>query len=92
MINLCEKLEKELKIPPQLTEKGKVFIQFSLDTVGNITETTVIRSLNEAVDQEALRASSAIDIKFTPGKINGCAYEVKMILPVTFDPNSNKGK
>ncbi len=86
--NLYKKLAKELKVPPQITERGKVFVRFSLDTAGNITETTIIKELNEAADQEALRAFSAIDIQFTPGKMNGRPCPVKMILPVTFDPKN----
>ncbi|MGD1889772.1 MAG: TonB family protein [Cyclobacteriaceae bacterium] len=91
MINLYEKLEEELKVPPRLSEKGKVFIQFSLDTLGNITETTIIHGLSEAADREALRALSVIDVQFIPAKIDGRPVEVKMVLPVTFDPeNQNK--
>ncbi len=84
--NIYEKLEEELNAPPQITERGKVFVQFSLDATGNTTETTAIKGINEAADQEALRAFSVIDIQFTPAKMNGRPCPAKMVLPVTFDP------
>ena len=83
-----DSLYTELEVPSQLTKKRKVFIQLSLDTTGNITETAVVKGLNRAADQEALKAFSTINIQFAPAKINGQPYTTKVIIPVTLDPEN----
>lgn len=79
------KLSEELKYPGQLAEGGKVFIQFTVDTIGNVVDAEVIKGLNDIADKEALRAFVAVDEKFEPGNQRGKVVRAKMILPVTFD-------
>ena len=71
---------------PEIAKKagieGRVFVQFVIDTEGNVTEAEVARGLGAGTDQEALRCVE--ELKFTPGKQNGEVVPVKMSLPVTF--------
>ena len=80
------KLSEELKYPGQFAEGGKVFIQFTVNTIGNVVDAEVIKGLNDVADQEALRAFVAVDEKFEPGNQRGKAINVRMVLPITFDP------
>jgi hypothetical protein len=91
MMNLYKKLDKELNIPPQLTQKGKVFVQLSLHTAGNITETVVFRGISKVVDKKVLSAFSAIDIRYTPAKINEQPCATNMAIPVLM-MSTNRGK
>ena len=54
--------------------------------IGNVVDAEVIKGLNDVADQEALRAFVAVDEKFEPGNQRGKAINVRMVLPITFDP------
>ena len=71
---------------PEIAKKagveGRVFLQFIVDELGNVTDPIVTRGIGAGCDEEALKA--ILLAKFTPGRQRGKAVKVKMSLPVTF--------
>ena len=63
--------------------EGKVFVQFVVDREGQITKAEVLRGVNEALDAEALRVVSEMP-NWTPGKQDGNAVNVEMVLPIAY--------
>ncbi|BDD06047.1 M56 family metallopeptidase [Aureibacter tunicatorum] len=72
---------KEAKI------EGRVFIEFIISKDGNIESPTIIKGVEESLDQEALHAFNTINTKWTPGQIDGKKVNVKMVLPIIFKLN-----
>lgn len=78
---------------------GRVFVQFVVDTDGNVHDPTITRGMPEQegvsssildlFDEEALRAITTQE--FEPGKKDGEIINVRMSLPVTFrDPEGGE--
>ena len=78
-------IQKHIKYP-HIAKKagieGRVFIQFVVDTNGNVVDPVVVRGIGGGCDEEAVRAVS--QAKFKPGKQRGQTVKVKMSVPVTF--------
>lgn len=85
-----EKINNELNIPENLAKGGKVYVQFTVTTEGNITDVVVIKGLNKIADEEAVRTLLAIDEKFEPATQRGKAVSARMVLPITFDPKKRR--
>jgi protein TonB len=62
--------------------EGVVYLQFIVDKQGNVKNIEVLRSPNETLEEEAIRALKATT--FTPGKQRKQPVEVRMSLPVRF--------
>ncbi len=82
---LIEKINQKLRYPDQLVEGGKVYIQFTVDTAGNMVDAEVIKGLNEIADKEALRAFRSVDEKFEPARQRGKVVRMRIVIPITFD-------
>ncbi len=67
---------------------GRVIVSFVVDKEGNVTNPTVVRSVSESLDKEALRVVSAMP-KWTPGMQDGKAVDVKYVVPVNFNIHSD---
>ena len=83
---LMKWLSKNLKYPASAQEngiQGRVLVQFVVNKDGSIVEPKVIRSVDPALDKEALRVVSAMP-KWQPGKQRGKTVRVRFTLPVTF--------
>ncbi|PIB37078.1 hypothetical protein BFP72_17540 [Reichenbachiella sp. 5M10] len=63
--------------------EGIVFVQFIVDTEGNITEAQVLKGIGNGCDAEALRVVQNSQ-KWKPGMQDGKAVNVKMVLPITY--------
>lgn len=63
--------------------QGRVIVQFIVEPDGSITNTAVLRSVDAALDREALRVISTMP-KWSPGKQRGVAVRTKYTVPVTF--------
>lgn len=63
--------------------EGKVFVQFIVDTDGSITEVQAIKGIGAGCDTEAVKIV-ANSPKWQPGRQNGKAVKVRMILPISF--------
>lgn len=87
---LFKKISEEINFPDTLTEKGRVFIQFIVDTVGNIRSPEVIKGFNVLAEKEALRAFKKVDEKFYPAQNKGKAVNTRLIIHIVFDPETDK--
>ena len=79
-------LTKNLRYPAEAIRKkvqGKVVAQFIVNDDGSITELKIIKSLNAACDQEALRVLRMMP-KWKPGKQLGKPVASRFTLPVLF--------
>jgi protein TonB len=63
--------------------QGKVFIQFVVDEQGSISEVQVLRGVDVALDNEALRVVRQMP-KWKPGRQGGKAVKVRYTVPISF--------
>jgi protein TonB len=85
-VEMMKFLSTNVKYPQEAMEKGiqgRVVVQFIIEKDGSITESKVVKKVNEHLDAEALRVVSEMP-KWTPGKQRGKEVRVKYTLPVTF--------
>lgn len=79
-------LSKNIKYPASAMAKnvqGRVIVQFVVEKDGTPTEFKVMRSVDPALDAEALRVMQEMP-KWKPGMQKGQVVRVKYTLPVTF--------
>ncbi len=79
-------IQSNLKYPMDAIDskvQGKVFVEFLIDEMGNTALPSITVGLSESCDKEALRLLNASP-KWNPGKQNGKAVIVRMVLPITF--------
>ena len=83
---LFEYLGSNVKYPAEATatnKSGRVIVSFVVDKEGNIKEPTILRSVCDPLDKEALRVIKEMP-KWTPGRQNGEAVDVKYVIPISF--------
>ncbi|MCD8203290.1 MAG: TonB family protein [Prevotella sp.] len=83
---LMEFLQKNIKYPVVAAEngiEGRVIVRFVVSKDGSISNVTVVRSVDSALDKEAIRVVESMP-KWIPGKQNGASVNVNFTLPVTF--------
>ncbi|MCD8296723.1 MAG: energy transducer TonB, partial [Prevotella sp.] len=83
---LMEYLQKNIKYPVVAAEngiEGRVIVRFVVSKDGSISNVTVVRSVDSALDKEAIRVVESMP-KWIPGKQNGASVNVNFTLPVTF--------
>ena len=72
---------------PSLAEEknvqGRVVVQFVVDTIGQVGEVKVVRSVDQDLDREAVRVVNTLP-RFTPGTQSGKPVNVWYTLPVNF--------
>lgn len=85
-------LSESLKYPEKAKEKGikgAVYASFIIDTEGEISHIKILRGLTPEMNHEVIRVIGAMS-KWTPGEQDGKKVNVKMVLPVMFQLDSNK--
>ena len=83
---LMKWLSKNLKYPASAQDngiQGRVLVSFVVNKDGSIVDPKVLRSVDPALDKEAMRVVTAMP-KWQPGKQRGKTVRVKFTLPVTF--------
>ena len=85
-------IAKAMKCPEGLSERGKVFVEFIVDTAGRMADVKVIKGLNELADKEAIRVFSVLNYPFEPGRQRGKAVRTRVVMPILFDPKGNLKK
>ncbi len=78
--------ESHLRYPKVAQEngtRGRVIVQFVVNTDGSISDAQVIRSLDTYCDEEALRLINNMP-RWTPGQTGGKNVRVKYVVPITF--------
>lgn len=62
---------------------GKVIVAFVVEHDGSLSDVKIRRGIGYGCDEEAIRLIKSMP-KWTPGKQNGKAVRVSMMLPVSF--------
>jgi hypothetical protein len=84
MEKFYEAINADLTYPEEFTGRGRVFVEFDIDTLGKITDIKVVRGLNEWTDKEAVRVLYTINYPFVPARQRGKAVRMRMVLPIEF--------
>lgn len=83
---MMEFIENNMKYPVVAQEngiQGKVVLSFTVDKDGSITDIEVVRSVDPALDAEAIRIIKSMP-KWQPGMQRDKAVRVKYTVPVNF--------
>jgi len=64
--------------------EGKVYIQFIVDSLGNVKKPKVVRSISPILSEAALDVIDKMP-NWTPGRIDGENYDSYFRLPINFD-------
>jgi len=86
MKTFYEYVVMNMKYPAEARRQGitgRVFVQFVVDTDGSITEVETLKGIGKACDEEAERIVKNA-LAWNPGRQDGKAVKVKMVLPITF--------
>ncbi|MDZ7660681.1 TonB family protein [Fodinibius sp.] len=78
-------LQKMINYPEEAREagaEGRVIVQFIVDKNGNVVNPTIVKGVEESLDNEALRVVKQAN--FTPGTQRGEPVRVQYSLPITF--------
>ncbi|MBR5688073.1 MAG: energy transducer TonB [Prevotella sp.] len=79
-------LSQNIKYPASARKnniEGRVIVRFIVEKNGRISEVKVVRSIDPALDLEAVRVVKAMP-HWTPAQFNGIAVRSRFILPINF--------
>ncbi|MCA1760686.1 MAG: energy transducer TonB, partial [Bacteroidales bacterium] len=68
--------------------QGKVYVSFTVDKKGGITDTKIERGVGTSLDKEALRVTKSMPA-WQPGKQDGNLVNVRFTMPIHFALASN---
>ena len=83
---MMEYLKTNMRYPQIAKEngiQGRVILQFVVDETGKVRDPNILRSVDPALDAEAIRLVEAMPL-WTPGKQDGKAVAVRFTVPVLF--------
>lgn len=86
MAGLIQYITKNLRYPEEAKAKGiqgRVTVRVVVNTEGKVTNAEVLRSVDPALDAEALRVASSLP-DWKPGMKDGKPVNVRFIFPVNF--------
>ncbi|MBI3218141.1 MAG: TonB family protein [Bacteroidetes bacterium] len=95
MDNFYRNIAYTLKYPLEARQKGiegKVFIEFVINTDGSTTDYKVLRSLDEALDTEAMRTLIQLDTKWRPAIHQDKIVRMKMVMPIVYKLDGSEEK
>ncbi|MFC2087392.1 energy transducer TonB [Bacteroidota bacterium] len=81
-----EYIQKNLKYPTIAAEngiQGRVFVNFIVNEKGEVTNVTVVRGVDPALDEEAVRVVKSSP-EWTPGRQRGKPVRVQFTFPIVF--------
>ena len=81
---LMKYIGENLKYPEEAKERGlqgRVVVGFIIEKDGSLTDVKVLRSVDRALDAEALRVVKGMP-KWIPGRQNGQCVRVRYLLPI----------
>lgn len=79
-------IAQNLRYPEIAAENGisgRVIVQFAVNKTGQVVDAVVVRSVDPALDKEAIRVVMSSP-KWTPGKQRGKAVKVLFTFPINF--------
>jgi TonB family protein len=65
-------------------QEGKVFVEFIVETNGDISNVKVAKGVNAYLDDEAIRVFLQTQSKWTPAVNDGQVVKQKLVLPIVF--------
>ena len=80
-------LQKNISYPSRANEEGiqgKVYVQFTVNTDGSITDVQVVKGIGYGCDEEAVRVIKKTSGRWKVGKQNGVPVRVRFTQPVSF--------
>jgi TonB family protein len=80
-------LARNIRYPKDAQEagaEGLAVVSFVVDKDGSLHDITLLKSLHESLDKEAMRVVEAMQGQWTPGSQNGELVPVRYTLPVRF--------
>ena len=86
MQEMMKFISENRKYPAEAKVKdihGKVIVAFVVERDGSLSDVKIRRGIGYGCDEEAIRVIKSMP-KWTPGKQNGKAVRVSMMLPVSF--------
>lgn len=81
-----EWIAQNLRYPEIAAENGisgKVYVQFAVNSKGDVVDAVVVRGVDPALDKEAIRVVTSSP-KWTPGKQRGKPVKVQFTFPINF--------
>jgi protein TonB len=81
-----EWIAKNLRYPEIAAENGisgKVYVQFAVNSKGQVVDAVVVRGVDPALDKEAIRVVMSSP-KWTPGRQRGKPVKVQFTFPINF--------
>jgi protein TonB len=63
---------------------GKVYVNFVVDELGDVTNIKVIKGASKVLDEEAIRVINLMP-KWEPGRMEGKAVKVSYTVPINFN-------
>ncbi len=81
-----EYIAENLQYPQIAAEngiQGKVYVQFAVNSRGQVVDAVVVRGVDPALDKEAVRVVMSSP-KWAPGKQRGKAVKVQFTFPINF--------
>ena len=85
-------VQDNLKYPPNAKEKGisgKVYVQYIINSNGEVVDVKVVRSAEPSLDAEAIRVVSSSP-KWEPATDHGIKVKMQFTMPVLFANNPQK--
>lgn len=79
-------IDEEIKYTPeikQLNQAGKVYVGFTVDAAGKISDIKVLKGIHPLIDKEAERVVASMP-NWKPGQQNGKNVAVRFNLPIAF--------
>jgi protein TonB len=81
-----EWIARNLKYPESAAKKGiggRVFVQFAINSKGEVVDAVILKGVDPALDQEALRVIMSSP-KWEPGRQRGKPVKVQFTFPINF--------
>ncbi len=81
----------EIVYPPDAKKEGiqgKVYVSFTVNKNGAVTDAKIVKGVHELLDKEALRVVETMP-EWTPGKHKGEIVNVRYTVPVNFALSSD---
>jgi TonB family protein len=75
-------LAENIKMP-DIDVEGTVYVTFTVDTLGNVTDVKTLRGIHPLADAEAVRVVKLLG-KFTPGTMSGKKANTQLNIPIRF--------
>jgi len=79
-------ISQNIKYPSMALKRGvegKVFVQFTIQADGKVSEVTVLRGIGAGCDEETVRVIKN-SRKWAPGVRKGVTAPVNLVVPITF--------